>query len=121
MFHLDDLPAEYHEGVCETLEGVFEKHGNPGNNMLPMCPQLMTMLKHPLIDGALQSILGADYYVHLHRHPHRRDNLDDGPAGMVHGLHKDSMYNSRFAVDAKLFGALSAVFYNVVHGGVDGL
>ena len=101
MFHLDDLPAEYHEGVCETLEGVFEKHGNPGNNMLPMCPQLMTMLKHPLIDGALQSILGTDYWVHMHRHPHFRDNIDEGEPGKVHHLHKDSMTNSRFAVDAK--------------------
>lgn len=66
-----------------------------------MCPQLNTMLKHPLVDGCLQSVLGTDYYVHLHRHPHMRDNVDKGPPGKVHGLHKDSMYNSRFGVDAK--------------------
>jgi|EP01046_Picozoa_sp_COSAG06_P008840 hypothetical protein len=66
-----------------------------------MCPQLMTMLDHPLVRGALQSILGTDYWVHMHRHPHFRDNIDDGEPGKVHHLHKDSMTNSRFAVDAK--------------------
>ena len=100
MFHLDDLPRSYHDGVIETLDKAFEQHGNPGNNMLPMCPQLSTMLNHPLVDGCLQSVLGSDYYVHLHRHPHMRDNVDEGPPGKVHGLHKDSMYNSRFAADA---------------------
>ena len=101
MFHLDDLPSSYHAGICEKLDSVIEKSGNPGNNMLPMVPDLMTMLKHPLVDGALQSILGTDYYVHLHRHPHFRDNIDEGKPGKVHHLHKDSMGNSRFAVDAK--------------------
>lgn len=61
----------------------------------------MTMLDHPLVRGALQSILGTDYWVHMHRHPHFRDNIDDGEPGKVHHLHKDSMTNSRFAVDAK--------------------
>jgi hypothetical protein len=101
MFHLDDLPSSYHAGICERLDSVIEKSGNPGNNMLPMVPDLMTMLNHPLVDGALQSILGTDYYVHLHRHPHFRDNVDEGEPGKVHHLHKDSMGNSRFAVDAK--------------------
>jgi hypothetical protein len=101
MFHLDDLPASYHAGIVERLDGVFEKSGNPGNNMLPMVPGLMTMLKHPLVDGALQSILGTDYYTHLHRHPHFIDRIDEGKPGLVHHLHKDSMVNSRFAVDAK--------------------
>jgi hypothetical protein len=34
MYHLDDLPASYHEGVIDTLDKVFERYGNPGNNML---------------------------------------------------------------------------------------
>jgi HEAT repeat protein len=101
MFHLADLPKSYHEGVMQTLDKAFEKGGNPGNNMLPMCPQLTTMLNHPLVRGALQSILGPDYWVHMHRHPHFRDNIDEGEPGKVHHLHKDSMTNSRFAVDAK--------------------
>ena len=61
-FQLDDLPAEYHASIVERLDNVIEKHGNPGNNMLPMVPELTRMLEHPLIDGALQSILGTDYY-----------------------------------------------------------
>ena len=34
MFHLDDLPKSYHDGVMETLDKAFERGGNPGNNML---------------------------------------------------------------------------------------
>ena len=58
MFQLDDMPRSYHDGIVEKLDSVIEKHGNPGNNMLPMVPELMTMLKHPVVNGALQSILG---------------------------------------------------------------
>ena len=100
MLDTSDLGAEYYAGICEKLSAVIERHQNPGNNMLPMVPELSTMLQHPLVDGALKSILGTDYYVHLHRHPHFRDNVDEGEAGRVHHLHKDSMGNSRFAVDA---------------------
>ena len=88
-FQLDDLPAEYHAGIVERLDNVIEKHGNPGNNMLPMVPELTQMLEHPLIDGALQSILGTDYYVHLHRHVHNRPNIDEGEPGAVQRLHKE--------------------------------
>lgn len=86
MFRLDDLPRSYHDGIVEKLDSVIEKHGNPGNNMLvqylpppiglptrmladlvllpqPMVPDLMTMLKHPVVDGALQSILGEKLWV----------------------------------------------------------
>ena len=69
--------------------------------MLPMVPELTQMLEHPLIDGALQSILGTDYYVHLHRHVHNRPNIDEGEPGAVQRLHKDSLGNSRFCVDNK--------------------
>ena len=57
--------------------------------MLPMVPELTQMLEHPLIDGALQSILGTDYYVHLHRHVHNRPNIDEGEPGAVQRLHKE--------------------------------
>ena len=63
MFRLDDMPRSYHDGIAEKLDSVIEKHGNPGNNMLPMVPELMTMLKHPVVDGALQSILGETRWV----------------------------------------------------------
>lgn len=34
--------------------------------MLAQMPELMTMFDHPDVHGALQSILGRDYYIHLH-------------------------------------------------------
>ena len=72
---------------------MFEKGGNPGNNLLPKVPDLMQVFNHPVVHGALQSILGHDYYLHLHRHVHDRP-----PGGKDQKMHKDSLHNSRFAV-----------------------
>ena len=58
LIRLDDLPRAYHDSIVEKLDSVIEKGGNPGNNMLPMVPELQTMLKHPKVNGALRSILG---------------------------------------------------------------
>ena len=49
-----------------------------------------------MVHGALHSILGPDYYLHLHRHVH-----DNPPGSKGQNLHKDSLYNSRYAVDEK--------------------
>jgi hypothetical protein len=99
LIRLDDLPRAYHDSIVEKLDSVIEKGGNPGNNMLPMVPELQTMLKHPKVDGALRSILGTDYWVHLHRHVHNllSTNVDEGEPGGVKRLHKDSLGNSRYA------------------------
>ena len=91
-----DFSADYHEGIYQQIEAVFEKGGNPGNNLLPRVPDLMQIFDHPLVNGALQSILGHDYYLHLHRHVHDRP-----PGGKDQNMHKDSLGNSRFAVDEK--------------------
>ena len=103
LFRLDDLPRSFHDGIVSKLDSVIEQHGNPGNNLLPMVPELTTMLKHPLVDGALQSILGTDYWVHLHRHVHNlpATEVDEGEPGAVKRLHKDSLGNSRFCADNK--------------------
>ena len=49
LIRLDDLPRAYHDSIVEKLDSVIEKGGNPGNNMLPMVPELQTMLKHPKV------------------------------------------------------------------------
>jgi HEAT repeat protein len=84
----------FHEQICEHLEKVFEGSGNPGNNLLPRVPRLMDVWRHPVVDGALSSILGDDYYLHMHRHVH-----DTPPDSGDQGMHKDSLHNSRFAAD----------------------
>lgn len=89
------FPAGLHAAIYQRLEKVLAG-GNPGNNLLPRVPELQQVLDHPAVHGALDSILGPDYYLHLHRHVH-----DSPPGSKGQNLHKDSLYNSRFAVDEK--------------------
>ena len=84
-----DLPESFHREIYETTEKAFERVGNPGNNILPMVPQLQQVFDHPQISGALTSILGENYYLHPHRHCHFNKPSSEGQT-----LHKDSW--SRF-------------------------
>ncbi len=35
-----DLPESFHREVYETTENAVERVGNPGNNVLPMVPEI---------------------------------------------------------------------------------
>ena len=89
-----DLPAAFHRRVYDRIETVLERTGNPRNNILPEVPELQRVFGHPQVTGALASILGDGYYLHMHRHCH-----DRSPGTEPQRLHKDSLHNSRFAVD----------------------
>lgn len=80
-----DLPAEFHRDTCKRIDEVFDTEGNPGNNILPRIPAIQRILDQPAINGALQSILGANYYLHPHRHCHFNP-----PDSAGQKLHKDS-------------------------------
>jgi hypothetical protein len=92
------LPEGYNEMICEKADRLLEQGRDMGNNMVPQMPELMTMFDSPQIHGALTSILGQDYYIHLHRHAHTSRGIDKG-AGQR--MHKDSVGNSRHCVDSK--------------------
>ena len=89
-----DQPAAFHRQVYERIGTVLERTGNPRNNILPEVPELQRVFGHPQVTGALASILGDGYYLHMHRHCH-----DRSPGTEPQRLHQDSLYNSRFAVD----------------------
>ena len=89
-----ELPDGFHRRVYDRLGEVIGRAGNPFNNILPLVPELGRVFGHPQVAGALASILGDDYYLHMHRHCH-----DRAPGGGAQRLHKDSLYNSRYAVD----------------------
>ena len=89
-----ELPAAFHRRVYDRIGTVLERTGNPRNNILPQVPDLQRVFGHPRVTGALASILGDGYYLHLHRHCH-----DRSPGTEPQRLHKDSLHNSRFAVD----------------------
>ncbi|MEO2003685.1 MAG: HEAT repeat domain-containing protein, partial [Candidatus Poribacteria bacterium] len=56
--------------------------GNPGNNVLPRIPALREVYCHPVVDGALRSILGDGYYMPPHRHCHH--NPPGSPGQTMH-------------------------------------
>ena len=79
-----ELSAEFHDAIYEKTMSVFDKEGNPGNNLLPRIPEIQQILDDPNVSGALTSLLGADYYMQPHRHPHYNP-----PGSKGQGLHQD--------------------------------
>lgn len=73
-----DLPPTFHDAVFKQTETVFEKEGNPGNNLLPRIPMIEAVFDDQTVCGALVSVLGADYYMQPHRHPHYNPPKSDG-------------------------------------------
>ncbi len=82
-----DFPQEFHDGLLEKLNDVYQNEGNPGNNILPRIPELQKkVFDHPAVTGALTSVLGCGYMMHPHRHGHFNKVSDPG------GWHKDSYW-----------------------------
>ena len=79
-----ELPAGLHERIFRETEAVFEKEGNPGNNLLPRVPAVQQILDAPEVRGALTGILGEGYYTQPHRHCHYNPPGSEGQ-----NLHQD--------------------------------
>ena len=82
-----DFPRSVHERIYQQTKAIFESDGNPGNNLLPRIPEIQEVFDHPLVDGALSSLLGQDYIMHSHRHPHH-----NVPGSDSQTFHKDSYW-----------------------------
>ena len=82
-----DLPRSVHETIYRKTQEYTEKEGNLGNNILPRVPELQAIFEEPVVRGAFSSILGENYAMHSHRHPHRNNAHSDGQ-----GFHKDSYW-----------------------------
>lgn len=82
-----DLPPSFHEQVYEKTKKVLAQDGNPGNNILPRIPEVQEVFDNPVVKGALTSILGPSYVMHVHRHAH-----SNTPKGSGGGWHKDSYW-----------------------------
>ena len=79
-----ELPAQFHDAIYEKTVTVFDKEGNPGNNMIPRIPEIQQILDDPNVSGALTSLLGPDSYNQPHRHPHYNP-----PGSKGQGMHQD--------------------------------
>jgi HEAT repeat protein len=77
--HVDtDLAPEVHSKVLARLQTLVPGKANPGDNLLPLIPELSQVLSSPALNGALTSILGEKYFIMPHRHVHELDHNDDG-------------------------------------------
>lgn len=82
-----DLPRSFHETIYRKTQELTAKEGNLGNNILPRVPELQAIFEEPAVRGAFTSILGENYAMHSHRHPHQNRPYSDGQ-----GFHKDSYW-----------------------------
>ncbi|NQZ68275.1 MAG: phytanoyl-CoA dioxygenase, partial [Lentisphaeria bacterium] len=76
-----DYATPIHQEVCNKLNAL---ESNPGNGILEAVPELNEIYDHPMVKGALASILGADYTMNQHRHWHKR-----GPEDASQNWHQD--------------------------------
>ena len=82
-----DLPRSLHDTIYQKLDQAVEMDGNPGNNLLPRVPEIQEVYDHPTVRGALTSVIGPNYMMHPHRHPHT-----NRPGSSGGGWHKDSYW-----------------------------
>jgi hypothetical protein len=91
------LPPSFHRAIYEAFDKIVPadhvehpgkaKPNNPGNNILPLLPQLGELFEDPVVKGALTSLLGPGHMLDPHRALH--NNMPhDGPQP----LHKDSFF-----------------------------
>lgn len=80
-----DFDEPVHARVYERLVTVCETQRNPGNNLLPLVPEIARVYDHPAVRGALTRILGPGYRMHGHRHGHL-----NRPGTPAQDWHKDS-------------------------------
>lgn len=82
-----DISPEFHQSLQSNFEEIVELEGNPGNNALPRMPEMQEIFRHPVITGALSSVLGSNYIMHPHRHCHF-----SRPGRVDQNWHKDSYW-----------------------------
>lgn len=83
------LDTGFHARMFERfteLAGEDNDH-NPGNNLLPLVPELNLVFENPVVRGALASVLGPDYLMHPHRVLH-----DNPPGSDAQVWHHDSYW-----------------------------
>jgi len=78
--------VELHSRIANAAHELDRK-GELGNNVLPLIPELGTVLDAPEIAGALRALLGEDYVMMPHRHCHVAD--EGCPA---QPFHRDSFF-----------------------------
>ena len=88
------LPANLHRAVYRRLAEAIPGTDNPGNNILPLVPEMRHVLEAPEVRGALLSLLGPGYIEHPHRFCHIEAQQSssglDYPAKLAANCHQDA-------------------------------
>ncbi|MGF1623478.1 MAG: HEAT repeat domain-containing protein [Alphaproteobacteria bacterium] len=84
-----DLPLDFHQDLYSRFERIVgdDNDDNPGNNLLPLVPELQLVFDDPVVKGALTSVLGDNYLMHPHRVLH-----DNPPGSDPQVWHHDSYW-----------------------------
>ncbi|MEZ5666939.1 MAG: HEAT repeat domain-containing protein [Alphaproteobacteria bacterium] len=84
-----ELPAEFHQDLYRRFDRIIgsDNDDNPGNNLLPLVPELQLVFDDPVVKGALTSVLGDGYLMHPHRVLH-----DNPPGSDAQVWHHDSYW-----------------------------
>ena len=100
------LDRDFHSSIFNQTLSVFNEEGNPGNNVLPRIPQLQYVFDDPVVSGALESLLGANYTMQPHRHPHFSK-----PGFKEQQWHKDSYFGYQKPLRHHQLRYIMAMYY----------
>jgi len=83
------LPASFHQDMFDRFLELAgdDNDANPGNNLLPVVPEMSLIFEDPVVKGALTSVLGDGYMMHPHRVLH-----DNPPGSDAQVWHHDSYW-----------------------------
>ena len=88
------VPGELHRTICRNIAAAVPGTDNPGNNILPLVPEMRHVLESPEVHGALLTLLGPGYLEHPHRYCHVEALQDlaglDYAAKLASNSHQDS-------------------------------
>ena len=72
-----DVDPAAHAEIDALIRYSFEHESRLGNNVVSRIPRIHDVLRCPVVDGALRSIAGDNYYFHPHRAIHRSTPVED--------------------------------------------
>jgi HEAT repeat protein len=64
------VPDALHQTISQKLTETLALLHNPGNNILPLVPEMRHIINSPEVQGALISVLGEGFFEHPHRFCH---------------------------------------------------
>jgi HEAT repeat protein len=106
---------EIHATINEKLTAFLESSPNPGNNVLPVVPEMRHILNSPEVRGALISVVGEGCVEHPHRYCHsmppaeKRAGKAEIKERLARGCHQDAY--TPLAQQQRHYSRLARIIY----------